>query len=324
MRKVLFQFTGGTISMKIDPVKQGAVPVMSGREILNHVPGLDSLCEAEVADFSMVPGPHMTPERMWELGASLDRRLAAPEVAGAVVTHGTDTIEETAFFLDLVLKTTKPVVLTGSMRNSSELSWDGPANLMAAARVALDGRSEGQGVFVVAAQEAHRAREVRKSDTQAMDTFASPRSGAAALIDGDEVLWLSEHPAGPRYAVEGLDSRVWVIPAVTGDYSLFVDHAVSEGARGLVLEGTGRGNVPPAMVGAVERARGAGVAVVIATRCWEGQVLPVYAYPGSGGDLRRLGVVFSQRLPAHKARLLLMVLLGAGVGEAGVREAFEG
>jgi L-asparaginase len=322
MQKLLFQFTGGTISMKIDPSSGGAIPVMDGGQILEYAPELRRVCEVVVHDFSMLPGPHMTPQRMLQLAQSLDQQLAHPEIAAAVVTHGTDTIEETAFFLDLALTTDKPVILTGSMRNSSELSWDGPANLLSSAYVALHPEARGQGVLVVLAQEAHRAREVRKSDTHAIDTFVSPRAGAAALIDGDQVLWLSKMQQRLRLPLKSLEDRVAIIPAYTGADGSFIDFAVANGARGLVIEGTGRGNVPPPMVGAIQKATENGVAVVISTRCWEGRVLPSYAYPGSGGDLAKYGVYFSYRLPSNKARLLLMALLSRGANNDEIRAAF--
>ena len=133
--RVLLLATGGTISMRQDAGAGGAVPRLTGREILDSVPGIDQVAALEVAEFGRYPGPHMTIERMWELRAAVLEALAAG-FQGVVIMHGTDTIEETAYLLDRSLPPEVPVVITGAMRNSSELSWDGPANLMSAVEVA--------------------------------------------------------------------------------------------------------------------------------------------------------------------------------------------
>src|SRR5262249_39626565 len=134
--RVLMVFTGGTISMRFDAKAGGAVPALSGREIISLVPGLDQIAEIRTLDFACLPGPHMTPAKMFDLAGIVARELVSERADGVVITHGTDTLEETAFLLDLVLNSDKPVVLAGAMRNSSELGWDGPANLRSAVRVA--------------------------------------------------------------------------------------------------------------------------------------------------------------------------------------------
>src|SRR6187397_3593559 len=129
-------FTGGTISMKLDPATGAAVPALGAEDILAQVPGLDAISEIEIEEFSRLPGPHVTPEQMWRLARRASAWLERPDIDGLVITHGTDTIEETAFLLDLLLLTDKPVVMVGAMRTVSDVGWDGPANLLAAVRVA--------------------------------------------------------------------------------------------------------------------------------------------------------------------------------------------
>src|SRR5215212_1844437 len=148
--------------MRLDPVTGAAVPALSGQDILAHVPGLSAIAEVEGEDFSRLPGPHVTPEHMWRLARRAAAWLDRPDVDGLVITHGTDTIEETAFLLDLVLTSAKPVVLVGAMRTMSDASWDGPANLLAAARVAADRDAAGRGVLVVMDEDIIAARDVRK------------------------------------------------------------------------------------------------------------------------------------------------------------------
>ncbi|MDX2150331.1 MAG: asparaginase [Bryobacteraceae bacterium] len=319
MSRTLFVFTGGTISMSIDPTLGGAVPTLSGEEILSHAPRISTMTEPELIDFSRLPGPHVTPDQMWRLSELLEQHLTRPEIGGAVLTHGTDTLEETAYFLDLRHATEKPVAVVGALRNSSELGWDGPANLEAAARTVLDETARGQGVFVVLNDTVHAASEATKTDTQALDTFQSPVFGPLAVIEKDRVLWRRRLTRRRVVRGGGFEPRVDLFTMYSGFDPRLIDYAVESGARGLVIEGTGRGNVPPFVLPAIEKAVAAGVAVVIATRCWHGRVLDTYSYRGAGRDLRRAGCVFAGSLPGPKARVLLMLALGAGE----VRGVFE-
>jgi L-asparaginase len=323
MKTVLFVFTGGTISMKRDPVSGAAVPALSGREILAYDPSIRDLCAQEVIDYGRFPGPHITPARMWEISEILRRELARPEICGAVVTHGTDTLEETAYFLDLRHRSPKPVVLVGAMRNSSELSYDGPANLHAATRVAMDDGSREKGVLVVLNQTVHAAAEATKIDTQAVETYESPVFGALGLIDNDRVLFARQPLLRDPIDTGQIEERVDLIEMYAGADGRFIDFARESGAAGIVVNGTGRGNVPPAAVPAIQRAIEAGVAVVIASRCVQGRILDTYGYEGSGRDLRQRGVIFAGTLSGAKARLRLMLALGRTHDLREVRDFME-
>src|SRR5262245_55029795 len=160
--RVAIFFTGGTIAMKLDEKRGGAVPALSGADLVRSTPGLDEVADIEAIDFASLPGPHMTPSKMLELSRAVSAKLAEPSVAGAVVTHGTDTLEETAYLLDLVLAEDKPIAFVGAMRNSSELSWDGPANLRAAVQVAAEPSARGLGVVVAMTDHMIAASEAVK------------------------------------------------------------------------------------------------------------------------------------------------------------------
>ena len=157
-------FTGGTISMKLDPATGAAVPALSGAEILAHVPELSKVAEIEFEEVSRLPGPHVTPERMWNLARRAAAWLDRPDVDGLVITHGTDTLEETAYLLDLLLLSPKPVVMVGAIRTASEPGWDGPANLLAAVRVAADPKS----------RRARRARRDERADPHRQRSAEGP------------------------------------------------------------------------------------------------------------------------------------------------------
>jgi L-asparaginase len=320
--RVLMVFTGGTISMQVVPGR-GAVPARSGREILALVPRMVDTASIVLDDFDRIPGPHWTPERMLDLARHLRSRLGEAPFDGAVVTHGTDTLEETAYLLDLVLDTELPVVLTGAMKTADDPSWDGPANLLAAARCAASERSRGLGVLVVFDDAVHAARGVTKMHTEAFGAFASPRHGSLGEMEVDGPRY-RRVPASPeRIPTDRVESRVALVAAAAGMDARPLRHALDDGARGVVVEALGRGNVPPAMMAGVREAAARGVPVVVASRCPRGRTAPRYGYEGGGRDLEEAGALFAGDLSAAKARIKLMVLLGAGREGEELRAAFS-
>jgi L-asparaginase len=316
-------FTGGTISMRIDPLTGGAVPALSGEEIIALVPGLDSLAEFDLINFARLPGPHWTPHRMIELARAVKEKLADEGIAGAVVTHGTDTLEETAYLLDLVINDEKPIVFVGAMRNSSELSWDGPENLSSAVRVAIDRQSRGLGVIVAMNQQLIAAAEATKTHTESTDTFQSRDFGPLGIVDKDRLIVTRRPFVREHITTEKVEDRVDVIKMFAGADGRFINFAIDDGARGLVIEGLGRGNVPIAALPAIERAIASGIPVVITSRCPRGRVLDTYAYEGAGRQLRKMGAILGGLLPSHKARIKLMLMLGAEWDVRQIRESFE-
>ena len=322
--RIVIFFTGGTISMRVDPATGGAVPALSGEEILARVPGLDEIADCAVVDFARLPGPHMTPPLTLELATEVRARLRDPGLAGAVVTHGTDTLEETAYLLDLMLGEERPVVFVGAMRNSSELSWDGPGNLRAAVRAAADPAARGLGVLVVMGDQLLAAAEATKTHTEATDTFRSRDFGPLGIIDKDRILVARCPARRERIEAGWLEERIDLVKISAGSDGRFIDFAVRDGARGLVIEGLGRGNVTVAALPAVGRAVDAGLPVVITSRCPRGRVLDTYAYEGAGRQLKRMGVILGGMTPSHKARIKLMLALGAGWGVEQIRQSFEG
>ena len=315
-------FTGGTISMRLDPAAGGAVPMLSGEEILAQVPGLDQIAEVAATDFARLPGPHITPARMLELSRLVASQFADERVNGVVVTHGTDTLEETAYLLDLVLPSDQPVVLVGAMRNSSELGWDGPANLRSALRVAVDPGVRGLGVLVVMNDQLLAASEATKTHAESLETFQSREFGPLGIVDKDRVIVSRRRASREHVPATRLDERVELVKLSAGSDGRLIRHAIEDGARGLVIEGLGRGNVPITALGEVERAIQSGIPVVITSRCPRGRVLDSYAYDGAGKQLTRWGAILGGLLPSHKARIKLMLLLGAGSTLEEIRRSF--
>lgn len=316
-------FTGGTISMRFDPAAGGPVPMLSGDEILAQAPGLERVAELITIDFGRYAGPQMVPEQMLALARQVEAQLADPAVDGVVITHGTDTLEETAYLLDLVLAAEKPVVLVGAMRNSSEPGWDGPPNLLSAIRVAADPITRGLGVLVVMNDQLVPGSEVVKTHTESVDTFQSRDFGPLGFVDKDRIVVMRQRVRRERILATQLEERVEIVKLSAGSNGRLIHHALSDGLRGLVIEGMGRGNVPITAIAEVERAVLSGIPVILTTRCPRGRVLDTYAYTGAGKQFRRQGAILGGMLPSHKARLKLMLLLGAGASMAEIRSSFE-
>jgi L-asparaginase len=315
-------FTGGTISMRVDPGTGAAVPAMSGEEIVARVHGLRKEARLTLEDYARLPGPHVTPHWMWRLKARVAELLADPSVDAVVLTHGTDTLEETAFLLDLTLESEKPVVFCGAMRTVSDPGWDGPANLMTAVRAAVHPDASGRGVLVAVGEQVLAAAEATKWHTQSLAAFRSAR-GPLAVLDRGQVVFQRPVFRIPSLPARRLLSEVDLHTMAAGMDDALVRASLARGARGIVIAATGSGNVPPAVLPGLRAALAGSVPVVLVSRCAEGRVAPAYGYEGGGKMLRDLGVIFGQDLPGPKARIKLMVALGTTSDVAEIRRIFE-
>ncbi len=296
------------------------VPTLTGDDICRAVPELDEF-NLELHDFGQLPGPHMTPERGFELAARVQQAMR-DGCDGVVITHGTDTIEETAFLLDLLHDLPQPVVIVGAMRTQDDLSWDGPVNLFAGCLVAANPASRDRGVMVVMNHVIHAASEVTKTYTEALDTFVSAETGPLGIIDLNQVLFYRT-PIRRRclpFAQNG--ARVDIVYTSAASDGSLVDAAVRQGYAGLVIASLGRGNVPVAMAEAITRALKSGVHIIITSRCWGGRVAPVYGYPGGGATLLEAGALFAPWHNAIKARIALSLALGSYVDAEGLQDLF--
>jgi L-asparaginase len=323
MKKIAVVFNGGTISMKVDPRIKAAVPTLTGEEIMAMVTGIEKYAQIESYTFSSLPGPHMSPKIMLELSKYIQEMISREDIDGVVVTHGTDTLEETAYLLDLTLSSNKPVIVTGAMRNSSELGYDGPANLAASICTAIAEDSNGRGVMVCFNDELYYASEVTKANSMSLDAFHSPNLGPIGIVDNNKVLFYRQSIKRQHFDIDEIESRVDLIKCASGMDSKFIDFCLSQGAKGLVIEGMGRGNIPPDMVEGVKRAIDSGVPVVLVSRCYQGRVLDSYGYHGGGKELTNIGVILGDTLPGQKARIKLMVALSMASDMKEIKNIFE-
>lgn len=320
--KVCIIFTGGTISMTVDEEVGAAIPTLSGEQILSMVSNIDKIADIEVNNFGEIPGPHMTIEKLLELKNLIQTKLEDESITGVIVTHGTDTLEETAYFLDLTIKHSKPVVVVGAMRNSSELGYDGSSNLAAAVCAAVSPKARNKGVLVVLNNMVNAAAEVTKTNTLALDTFQSPY-GPLGTIDTNDFIVYREIAYRQHIETNQVERRVDLIKTVMDMDDRLIRCSVDSGAIGIVIEAMGRGNVSPKVMEGIRYAMSKGVIVVVVSRCYSGRVYVSYGYAGGGKELSDMGVIMGGDMRGPKARLKLMLALGKTQDREKIRALFE-
>ncbi|MDQ7028975.1 MAG: asparaginase [Ardenticatenia bacterium] len=306
--KIAVITTGGTIAMRDEG--RGGVPALGPEELLACLPAdLREAARVDVEAFSNVPSNHLTLNQMWQLRKAVVDRLGRLYVCGAVVTHGTDTMEETAYLLDLTVPSERPVVLTGAMCRADEEGYDGVRNVVDAFRVALDPGARGRGTMIVMNGEIHAARYAVKVKSHGLDAFASPGRGPMGRVVGGQVYWYW-HVERDMLPVREIEPDVHLIKATVGAPDTLLRLLVQQRPRGIVIEGFGGGRVPPGWMEPIREAVSQGTVVVVASRCPVGHTGDEYGYPGACRDLERAGVVLAGELSGLKARLKLMVALG--------------
>ncbi len=285
--------------------------VDNGTNLIDDIRNELSQIEIRTYQYSLKPSPSMSPNDMHELAKITQSYLDDPDIDGVVITHGTDTLEESAYFLDLFLLHKKPVVFTGSMRSYSDLGFDGLSNLLSSILVAAHEDSIGKGVLVCLNDEINTAREVTKSHTLALDTFKSLEFGPIGIVEHDNVIY-TRNPSLRSTALrpESIESKVALIKVASGMGSHILNLLIDSGVKGFVIEALGRGNVPPQMIPGISRAIENNIPVLLTSRCPIGRVLDNYGYEGGGHHLQSLGVIFTKNLNGQKARIQLMVALG--------------
>lgn len=313
MARIAVVFTGGTISMRHDAAAGGNVPVLGGAELLATVPGLDDVADIVPIDHGLTPASHFQLDGLFRISRAVEEALATDDIDGAVVVQGTDTIEETAFFFDLLHAGPKPIVVTGAMRSASQPGYDGPRNLADAVRVAAstDVAGANVGAVVVLGGTIEAADDVTKTHASAFDTFRSLNRGSLGIVDAGRVIL--DRPRGPRrhVATTRAASRVFLVTATVATDGTPIRALHAAGADGFVVAATGAGNTDPTLLEAAEAAMAGGLPVVLATRCLAGAAGTGYAFPGGGATWRRAGAMLAGHLTGPKARIALALGLGA-------------
>ena len=318
-KKILVLHTGGTISMQADA--SGAV-VTSSDNPMNHVSNPLEGIQVHTLDFFNLPSPHIKPKHMLALYQKIKEE--ADNYDGVVITHGTDTLEETAYFLDTMEVPHMPIVLTGAMRSSNELGSDGVYNYLSALRVASDDKAADKGVLVVMNDEIHAAKYVTKTHTTNVSTFQTPTHGPLGLIMKQEILYFKTAEPRVRFDLDHIQGLVPIISAYAGMTDELIDMLDLEQLDGLIIQAFGAGNIPKETAQKLESLLQKGIPVALVSRCFNGIAEPVYAYQGGGVQLQKSGVFFVKELNAQKARLKLLIALNAGLTGQALKDYMEG
>jgi L-asparaginase len=323
--RILVLATGGTIAGQADPRATGAYKSgqITGEQLVQSVPGLDRLAQLSAEQISSIGSQDMNDKVWFALAHRIQQAFDKNEADGVVVTHGTDTLEETAFFLDSVLHGDKPVVIAGSMRPSTAVSADGPANLYEAVQVAADPRSHGRGVMAVLDDKIQGARSVTKANTTSLETFNSPNSGPIGYVDTAGGIRFMAQAPGLKRATYELPAneqlpRVEIVYSHANMDAVPIEDAIAHGAKGIVLAGVGDGNTSKQALDALEGAARKGIVVVRSTRVRSGFVTRNVEV-----DDDKYGFVVSEDLNPQKARVLTQLLIANGVSDpARLQRAF--
>lgn len=322
-QKIVVLATGGTIASKRNRETQKlSSGVMAGDDLVALIPDLDQDLPVEVRNIFGLPSSFLGPDRMMTLAVKVQETLNDPGVGGVVVTHGTDTMEETAFLCDLVVRSGKPVVFTGSQRGPLEPGSDGATNLRDAIRVAAWDASRDKGVLLVFNEEIHSAARAVKEDAHKLEAFGSP-GGPVGFVDDRLVRYHAVPVRQAHFPISEITARVDLIKAYAGMDGSLIEACVNSGANGIVIEGFGRGHIPPEAVPAVETAVEAGVVVLVTSRCPKGFIREVYDFKGGTRDLIKAGAVPGTGLPGTKARIKLLVVLSHTGDIRKIRSCFD-
>ncbi|MFC6294997.1 asparaginase [Lactiplantibacillus daoliensis] len=310
MKKILVLHTGGTIAMSADAA--GNMAPGAQNPLDSYENPFSGEVQLETEDVFNLPSPHITPARMLELKQRI-AKAASEGVDGVVVTHGTDTLEETAYFLDLTLPNELPVVVTGAMRSANEIGSDGLHNLETAIQTASTPDAADKGVLVVMNDEIHSARYVTKTHTTNVATFRTPTFGPIGLVAKHGVVFFESLLRSTVCPIRTVADNVFLIKAYAGMGPELFDAIAQPTTNGVVIEALGAGNLPPATLPAVQKLLDMGIPVVLVSRCFNGIAQDVYDYEGGGVQLKQMGVIFCQGLNGQKARIKLLVGVSAGM-----------
>ncbi|MEB7671451.1 asparaginase [Staphylococcus equorum] len=321
MKKLLVIHTGGTISMSQDETNK--VVTNSDNPISNHQDIIKQYADVtEITPFN-VPSPHMNIKYVETLKLIIEDANRDENYDGFVITHGTDTLEETAYLLDLTINVSKPITITGAMRSSNEIGSDGLYNFISAIRVASSDNAADMGVMVVFNDEIHTARNVTKTHTSNTNTFQSPNHGPLGVVTKNSVQF--HHKPYEHLVLNDInhDLNIPLVKAYMGMNNDVLNFYSEHQVDGIIIEGLGQGNLPPTCLEGLEKCLDKEIPVVLVSRSFNGIVGPIYAYEGGGATLAEKGVVFSNGLNGPKARLKLLVGLSNQLNAKQLKKYFE-
>ncbi|MEO6066766.1 MAG: asparaginase [Gemmatimonadales bacterium] len=306
-------FTGGTISMRPDKAAGGNVPTFKGEELIKRVDGLAKISPVRVEDWGLFPAAHLDLTRLWALRERVREILADPAPpTGIVITHGTDTMEETGYLLARTLPRAQPIVLTGSMRHADHLAWDGADNIRDAVGLAAAPEAQGRGAMVCFAGTVIDGLDVLKVDTSELESLEPAFGKQLGVVQMGRVVFTTP-PQPPRFVIQppSLTARIAMVAVTPGDDGALLDAAFGN-YHGAVVTAFGAGNVPPGAAAAITRWLEGGYPVAIASRCRRGQVSASYAYEGGAAQLAAAGATLAGARTPSQAWMEMTIALSAG------------
>lgn len=309
MKKVVLLTTGGTIASKSNKEGRLVAGELTGNE-LAKICGIPNDIEVEVISILQKPSMHISIQDLLDVKIKIEEIYKNDTVNGIVLTHGTDSLEETAYFLDLVIADERPIVITGSQRAPDEIGSDSYINLRHAIYTACNDQLKGVGTVVVFNERIFAAKYVKKEHASNIQGFNAFGFGYLGIIDNDKVYLYQKPTTREFYKIEATKEipTVDIIKCYLNADDKFIRASIAANVSGIVLEGTGRGQVSPLMTDAINEALNKGITILITTASEEGYVYPTYEYLGSAYDLYKAGVILGGDLDSKKARIKLMVL----------------
>lgn len=315
--------TGGTIASKYDASIGGHKSAASAQDLVSAMPEIADVADIRVVEHSNINSALMDTATAFALRKTVENALSDDRVAGAVVTHGTATLEETAYLLDLTVKSEKPIVVTGAQRNFDERDADGPRNLLYAVLIASKPEARGRGVLVAIGGEIHAARDATKVNSERVTCFASRDGGPVGMVTKHAVAFISAPERRVHLPVERIEENVQLVRMTQGANDLLLRACIRERVAGIVVEATAGGNVNEPFYNAIRDALESGIPVVITTRLASGAPHAGKAYRGSFQSLAKEGAIGAGYLSGIKARILLMVALGHTRDRAALADLFR-
>lgn len=322
MKRILILHTGGTISMSADQTT-GAIKPSSENPLHHYRHLFDGKTKLQTEDLFQLPSPHITLSEMNRIKERIQAAIDTDETDGIVITHGTDTLEETAYFLDLTLDAPFPVVITGAMRPADEIGSDGLTNLQDAVWTAMSEDAHGKGVLVVMNEEIHTARYVTKTHTTNVATFRTPTFGPIGIVSKNTVLFFQKLVQLDHFPVEQITKRVPLLKAYAGMDGALFEAVLDQQADGLVIEALGAGNLPPAVLPSLQKLLDKKIPVVLVSRAFNGIAQDIYDYEGGGKQLKQSGVIFAPSLTGPKARIKLLAILEQSINHDQIQKLFS-
>ncbi|WP_239748138.1 MULTISPECIES: asparaginase [unclassified Mammaliicoccus] len=321
MKRILVIHTGGTISMSEDK-DTGKVETNAEHPMHRHQAFIQSLGDITEINPFQVPSPHMNNQYINQLKDIITESIDKDEYDAFVITHGTDTLEETAYLLDLTIDTKLPIILTGAMRSSNEIGSDGLYNYVSALKVASTDDAQNKGVMVVFNDEIHTAKNVTKTHTSNTSTFQSPNYGPIGSVTKTHVIFHHQPFPYKKYPNINPNIKIGIVKAHMDLSSDLLDFFVEKQYDGLIIEALGQGNMPPTALQGIQNLLDVDIPVVMVSRSFNGIVGGIYAYEGGGYQLQQMGIILSNGLNGQKARLKLLVGLSNHLSKEDLVEYF--